>query len=202
MKRRNPDDYENNKQRANVSHRPVSEALFNLSHRDRNEIYEEIHGVACRAREETPELLEDSLEEFHMELAKIDHKPAYDKACEILKSHPPGHAESYIHTKCYKQRFLRCELFDASKAAKRYCKYLDLVFQLHGEKALRRPIRMADLNREEMSVLREGQYQVLPVRDRSGRRMVCLPSNIRKHYEDERVLVSRNYKSSRTSETQ
>lgn len=155
----------------------ISEALFNLSATDRNAIEEEIHGVSCMAPEETPDLLEDSLFTFHLELAKIDSKPAYDRAQEMIDTNPYGNPTSYIHSTCFKLQFLRCELFDACKAAKRFCKYLDLMLELHGEMVLQRPIGMADLDREEMSFIRGGTCQVLPSRDRSGRRIFCLIPN-------------------------
>ncbi len=167
----------------------MSEALFNLSVKDRNAIEEEVHGVSCMAPDETPEFLDDALEKFHLELFRIDRKPAYDRAQELLEESPPGQPRSYIHARGYKLRFLRCELFDARKAAKRYIKYLDFIFELHGDIALKRPIRMTDLNRVEMSFLRKGINQVLPVRDRSGRRIMCVVPNSRDDTPKE-VLVS------------
>jgi len=166
----------------------MSEALFNLSVKDRNAIEEEVHGVSCMAPDETPEFLDDALEKFHLELTRIDRKPAYDRAQELMEENPPGQPRSYIHAKGYKLRFLRCELFDARKAAKRYIKYLDVIFELHGDVALKRPIRMTDLNREEMSFLRKGINQVLPVRDRSGRRIMCVVPNSRDETPKEVLL--------------
>jgi len=173
---------------ANNPDSQISKALFNLSFEDRSEINEEIHGASCRAPEETPELLEVSLKNFHIELPKIEYKPAYDRACELLVSNPSGNPEPYIHTNCYKLSFLRCELFDACKAAKRYTKYLNVLLEIYGEKALQRPIRMTDLDKEDLSYLREGQVQVLPLRDRSGRRIVCLAANTLKEFP-KRVLL-------------
>ena len=178
----------------------ISEALTNLSFTDRNAIEEEVHGVSCMALEETPELLEDSLREFHLELDNIDSKVAYDRAKEIWaettsQSSSPFSSSftsaCYIATTGYKIRFLRCELFDARKAARRYVKFIDALMDLYGEYALRRPIRITDLSREEMAFLREGQYQMLPYRDRSGRRVYCVISNNTKDVP-KRVLVSRN----------
>ena len=169
----------------------ISEALLKLSVKDRNAIEEEIHGVSCVSPEETPELLNDALEKFHLELTLIDRKPGFDRAQELLEEIPRGQPRSYINARGFKLRFLRCELFDARKAAKRYAKYLDVIFELHGDIALKRPIRMTDLDREEMSFLRKGHNQVLPVRDRSGRRIMCVVPNGREDVSKE-VLVSRS----------
>jgi hypothetical protein len=166
-----------------------SEALFSLSVEDRNAIEEEVHGVFCMAPEETPDFLDECLCKFHQELADIDPKPAYDRAQELMKGSPPGRPSSYIHGRAFKLLFLRCELFDACKAANRYIKFLDVSHELHGETVLERPIRMSDLGREEMNFLREGSSQVLPYRDRSGRRIMCGVPNKSKDF-DKKVLVS------------
>jgi len=166
----------------------IAQALFKLSSKDRNAIEEEVHGVSCMAPEETPELLHQSLYEFHSELAKIPHKIAYNRAQELLAGDPPGRPPSYIHTSGYKLRFLRCELFDAAKAATRYVKYLDMIFELYGETALQRPIRLKDMDRDEMNLVKEGRYQLLPVRDRSGRRILCGVSNSITNHPSEVIL--------------
>lgn len=155
----------------------LSEALLSLSVTDRNAIDEEVHGVTCLAPEETPELLNVSLVRFHAALVQIDRKPAYDRAQQILLDSPPGNPLSYIHSANFKLRFLRCELFDADRAAKRYCRYLDLICELHGEIALTRPIRLNDLGREGIGYLKTGSFQPLACRDRSGRRIICCVPN-------------------------
>jgi len=153
-----------------------SELLFNLPVKDRIAIEEEVHGVSCMAREETPELLEESLHDFHLKLTEIECK-AYDRAQEIRAENHSEQRSSYILGRGLKLSFLRCELFDIDKAATRYCKYLDLILELYGEIALRRPLRMSDLGRKEISYLREGQYQIMPYRDRSGRRIMSIVAN-------------------------
>jgi len=139
------------------------------------------------APEETPEFLQESLRKFHSEVTKVKNKPAYDRAQELLLA-DPKYQDSYIHASGYKLRFLRCELFNICKAAKRYCKYLDTLLELHGEKALKGPIGISDLGREEMTFLREGSIQVMPYRDRSGRRVVCVVPNSRRDVPRQVVL--------------
>mmetsp|Transcript_39887 Transcript_39887/g.44550 ORF Transcript_39887/g.44550 Transcript_39887/m.44550 type:complete len:614 (-) Transcript_39887:459-2300(-) len=149
-----------------------AKALTNLSFHDRTTIEDEIHGVSCIAVEETPDLLESSLIHFELELHRIDSKPAYDKAQELLLlSSNPFSICCYINDNNFRLRFLRCELFDVRKAAKRFIRYLDFVAEVYGEYALQRPICMSDFSREEMLFLREGGRQLLPYRDQSGRRI-------------------------------
>eukprot|EP00531_Pseudo-nitzschia_arenysensis_P018551 CAMPEP_0116123638 /NCGR_PEP_ID=MMETSP0329-20121206/4852_1 /TAXON_ID=697910 /ORGANISM="Pseudo-nitzschia arenysensis, Strain B593" /LENGTH=593 /DNA_ID=CAMNT_0003617561 /DNA_START=203 /DNA_END=1984 /DNA_ORIENTATION=+ len=82
-------------------------------------------------------------------------------------------APCYVKSENFQLAFLRCELFDAKKAAMRMTKYLELVSDLYGEEALRRPLRIDDFkSKEEIDVLNAGFQQLLPFRDRSGRRVL------------------------------
>ena len=148
-----------------------AQALTDLSLNDRTAIEDEIHGVSFMALEETPHLLEHSLIDFESELHKISPKPAYDKAQQLLLVSSRESSRCYINERKFRLRFLRCELFNVQKAAERFIRYLDFVAEFYGEYALQRPIYMSDFSREEMSVLKEGLYQLLPYRDQSGRRI-------------------------------
>jgi len=154
--------------------RIFAKALTDLSLNDRTAIEDEIHGVSCMAVEETPRLLEHLLIDFESELHKINPKPAYDRAQQLLLVSSIEFSLCYINERKFRLRFLRCELFNVQKAAERFIKYLDFVAEVYGEYALQRPICMSDFSREEMSFLREGRWQVLPYRDRSGRRIFAL----------------------------
>jgi len=112
--------------------------------------------------------------DFESELHKINPKPAYDRAQQLLLVSSIEFSLCYINERKFRLRFLRCELFNVQKAAERFIKYLDFVAEVYGEYALQRPICMSDFSREEMSFLREGRWQVLPYRDRSGRRIFAL----------------------------
>ncbi|VEU34132.1 unnamed protein product [Pseudo-nitzschia multistriata] len=97
-----------------------STALMKLSFTDRSAIEEELHGVSCMAVKETPELIEDALRCFDVELHKIDHKPGYDRAQEILMENSAVDTTFWLARKEFKLRFLRCEFFDPQKAAARF----------------------------------------------------------------------------------
>jgi hypothetical protein len=166
-----------------------SKALLNLSFNDRTMVEEEMHGVSCMAIDETPELIETSLFQFDLELDLIENKVAYNKAKAIITSKEDPLKHSFILSIDVKLRFLRTELFDPRKSASRYTKYLDLLFDIYGECALRRPIRLQDLDSEELSFLKSGQYQMLPYRDRGGRRIMAM-NNKFIYQVPRRVLVS------------
>lgn len=81
----------------------------------------------------------------------------------------------YVKSQNFLLAFLRCEFFDAKKAAMRLVKYLELVYDLFGEEALRRPLRVDDFrSKEEIEVLDAGNQQLLPFRDRCGRRVLFM----------------------------
>ena len=147
-----------------------------LSFKDRNDIYEEIHGVLSLAPKETLELIEQSLIEISLEIDRIKHKyVAYVEATGI--SYNP-----YVHNMEIRLRFLRCELFDVPKAAVRMMKYLDLTRELFGKVALTRPIQLQDLGKMELEMLRVGDAQPMPFRDRSGRRLIVAMNNFGLQY--------------------
>ena len=157
-----------------------SKALFNLPVKDRNAIDEEIHGVSCMAPKESPELIGTALYELSVELGQIEDKPAYNRAQEMYMAiGGVGMQHGYVNTNEFRLRFLRCELFDAKKAAARIVKYLDLVVETWGPYSIMRPFRLSDLTKEEMAFLRGGDYQLVPYRDRSGRRVLCIVTNNR-----------------------
>ena len=164
-----------------------------LSFQDRNDINEEIHGVQSMACEETPELIEDSLRLLFIELQNLSShfQTIYQQACvdvmaedqfddNLFSGHEiPSVASNispcYVKSRNFQLAFLRCEFFDAKKAALRFSKYLELVYDLFGEEALRRPLRVDDFrSKEEIEVLDAGFQQLLPFRDRCGRRVLFI----------------------------
>ena len=150
----------------------LSNAMLTLSVKDRNETTEEIHGVRCLAPNETPELLEKSLSEMYVALECIprSEKVAYCKSQELFPH------TTFAMNRDFRLRFLRCELFDAPKAAIRLVKYMDFILEIFGQdriELLERPIYLKDLEREEEThnFLKSGHFQLLDYRDRSGRRV-------------------------------
>ena len=73
----------------------------------------------------------------------------------------------------FRLRFLRVELFDVPKAVARFLNYLNYAYEAWGEIVLERPICIKDLlnNKDEAKLLRQAYIQVLPSRDRSGRKV-------------------------------
>ncbi len=153
----------------------LTHEMDNLSFKARNDIYEEIHGVTSLDPEETPQMIEKSIQDLNTEINRIRHKyTVYNKASES--------SNSYTHGVDIRLRFLRCELFDIPAAAKRMLGYLDLTQELFGDVVLTRPIQLCDLGKQEMEMLREGDAQPMPFRDRSGRRLMVAMNNMGLQY--------------------
>jgi len=168
----------------------LAQEMMQLSVKDRNDIQEEIHGVKCLAVEETPTIVRCALIQLAFELDEQTpdcQKKAYlqsQQPPKVLPEHQrifhelhqlePLPQSSYVNDVEFRLRFLRCDLFDIKKSAKRILNFLDLALELFGDYALRRPIRLSDFTKEEMRHIRIGRFQVMPNRDRSGRRIYMI----------------------------
>jgi hypothetical protein len=74
--------------------------------------------------------------------------------------------------------FLRSKMFHTKRAAARMMRFFDWKLQLFGVTKLCHDITLEDLELEDMALLRKGYFQVLPERDRAGRRVdVLLQAN-------------------------
>ena len=156
----------------------LSRELLKLSLNDRTAIHEEIHGVRCLAVQETPELIVAALIEFQTELDRIPPKDkrVYEECKMRMLLFPDEEQTCYVlHDDDFRLRFLRCELFDTVKATLRFVNYLDFVHERWGpEIALKRLVQFSDFSKSELKLIRKGYFQVLPFRDRSGRRVVTI----------------------------
>lgn len=149
----------------------LSMSLMRLKVQDRNEIGEEIHGVRSLARDETPELLAGSLHKMNVEVERIVSSPRNDKhAFETAQCLP----KTFVNDRDFRLTFLRCELFDPIKAADRMITYTDYLLHLFGRRALMEPLNTSFFDDKEAAALREGNIQLLPFRDRSGRRVLVV----------------------------
>lgn len=152
----------------------LSKSLMRLDFKDRNLIGEEIHGVISLAPDETPHLINDSLQRMNDELnAIVTSSSRIDKqafqAAQLLP-------KTYVNDRNFRLKFLRCELFDPIKAADRMIVYMDYLLLLFGHRVLEEPLNLSFFADEEAAAMREGHVQLLPFRDRRGRRvMIVLP---------------------------
>jgi len=152
-----------------AAERAWARELYEMSSDMREAINYELHGVRSRAIPEEPAALTEALRLFQIEVdTRIPphHKQAYTRATMGLKS-------NYVRTPEFRLRFLRAERFDITKAAIRYCRGLDFLVESFGEQALLRQLFLSDLSKEEERFLKKGFKQILPTRDRFGRRLLA-----------------------------
>lgn len=113
--------------------------------------------------QETPHLIIERQDQLDWELEAIEVKPAYDYA---LKQ-----SRRYVHA--LRLMFLRATNFDAKAAAIRMATFFEAKLQLFGPDVLCRHIRQSDLDPDDLASLQSGCCQVLPIRDKANRTVVC-----------------------------
>uniref|UniRef100_A0A6U9Z194 CRAL-TRIO domain-containing protein n=2 Tax=Pseudo-nitzschia australis TaxID=44445 RepID=A0A6U9Z194_9STRA len=154
----------------------LAKEFLSFSFQDRNEINEEVHGVICRSPTETPKLITNSLEQldFELDMMPINEKKMYAMSQTIYgRKNSSEEGGSYVNDSEFRLRFLRIGLFDARIAAQKLVSFLANICDLFGEYALKRPILLSDFTEEELHIFRMGNLQLLPFRDRSGRRIIA-----------------------------
>jgi hypothetical protein len=149
----------------------LARELNQLTFQEREGIFEEFHGVHNSAVDETPDFVERKLAALEREIQSIPHKPAYDRAVRLNSA--------YVRDEQgFRLPFLRAEHFQEQQAANRMMRYLAFVQELYGQVALVRPTYLSDLTALDLAVLRAGNWQLLPGRDKSVRRIIGLFGDI------------------------
>ena len=143
----------------------IAAELSKMSVEEREKAYLDIHGVN-ECIDESPEMIEQGLKEMKIELELLPSREAYDRAMKM--------DEKYVSDRDFRLRFLRCDLFDAQKAAIRFAKHFQLKLDLFGPDKLVLDITQDDLEKDVMDVLYSGDGRFLPQRDRAGR-LVMIP---------------------------
>mmetsp|Transcript_9316 Transcript_9316/g.23169 ORF Transcript_9316/g.23169 Transcript_9316/m.23169 type:complete len:501 (+) Transcript_9316:122-1624(+) len=148
--------------------------LYELSRKERETINNELHGVLLSDMYTNPER-EWSEEQycfyFDAFQNEIDTNITFADKQSYLKGLELG--SSYILSNDFRMGFIRTERYNIENATRRYCRCLDFLLEYFGKGALMRPLLMSDLTKKEAKFLREGYVQILPSRDRLGRRILA-----------------------------
>lgn len=189
--------------------RVSAEELKSISALEREQAYEELHGVFTSGRnenppqseqgrataqtfEETPELISTSLVLLAVELDQISarRKRAYLKAL-FLKP-------SLATDSKFQLMFLRADRFNVPQAAQRMCRFFEEKQSLFEEEKIVKRITLDDLSDEDISALFNGAGHVLPQKDRSGR-LIFFADYLFLNFLDYRNIVSESlFESNRT----
>ena len=152
--------------------RTIANDLNRMTAGQREIVYDDIHGVRnLRMEETTPSKLLECLSLMNDAIKRIGNKPAYDEACKL-------NSRYVLRNNQFRIIFLRAEEYDIDKAAQRFVNYLDVFYNFFGMKALMRPIYYNDLEKSDQTHVREGVHQLLPCRDRTGRRIMTRIGNM------------------------
>lgn len=162
----------------------LAREMNDLTVQDREQVYDEIHGVADII-DETPELVSRSLAEMREELLKIPkrRRRALDRAL-FLK--PSLSSDDKFHL-----IFLRAERFDPVKAAGKMYRHFNHKLELFGEEKLAKRITLDDLGEGGMAHMRWGAVQT-PVVNKNGGRGLFFMAACNENVKD--WLVDMRYK--------
>ena len=162
-----------------VSYMMASE-LNSLTVGQRATVLEDVHGVGDLPAEELdPSLMQSKLQQMDVALHSIPNKPAFDEAQRLCGGKPNG----LVNDPSFRIRFLRAERYNAHDAAHRMVNNLAAISETFGQEGLVRPLYLSDmmLDRENQGLdafLFSGNFfQVMPFRDRLGRRIVVRSGN-------------------------
>jgi hypothetical protein len=193
-----PDMYGDGDQRIEDEHEQVSamiaSELNSLSSAERATLLDDVHGVGDLPQEErNPALLQEKLLEIDAALRLIPVKPAFDEAQRLSG----GNGGGMVNDPSFRVRFLRAALYDPKLAAVRIVGNCELILEHFGPECLVRPIHLSDMmldaeNQGIESFLFSGSmFQILPCRDRLGRRIVVRSGrNVFSQHIDFRTRVS------------
>jgi hypothetical protein len=109
-------------------------------------------------------------------LDELDHELNIIKRLTALKT---AERMSADYVRGLRLTFLRADNYDTKKAANRMIRYFEEKRNLFGEGKLTKHITLEDLDADDLATLKTGYLQVLPIKDRSGRRIVAMMANLR-----------------------
>jgi hypothetical protein len=140
-------------------HLLLVEELNTLSLQERQQVEEEVHGVADEIKEDAP-FVEEKLEELNIQINKIRRKPAYDLALFLYPA--------FVTDRAFLLMFLRSEGFVVTLTAKRIVNHFEVKLEYFGIDKLVRDITYEDLDEDDRANVGCSHWW-LKAKDRAGR---------------------------------
>jgi hypothetical protein len=137
--------------------------LNNVSLKDREEAFEEVHGIPTIKREDHDALML-GLHELDKHLTSIKRGTVYEQA-ELMDA-------AYVTHRHFRLMFLRGSRYNPTSAAEQLVRFFDAKLALFGTEKLVKNITLDDLDEYDKEWLQQGSLQVLPNCDRAGRQIV------------------------------
>lgn len=150
--------------------RLFSQEMNALTVKERDRLYEEVHGIFHDGIDETPEFVKESLEKMREALTNIARRPkkALNRAFFLQ---PDLAADDAFHL-----IFLRAERFDPFNAATKMCRYFEHKLELWGEEKLVKRITLEDLGEKEVQHMNQGSVQTAVVNSKGVRAFIFIPN--------------------------
>ena len=145
------------------------EELNALSPKERELVFEDVHGVAD-VIDEDPEFVRQCLVEMESAIGRIKKKTAYNRALFL--------SPTLVKDRKFRLMFLRADRFVPSNAAQRIVNHFDCKLELFGEEKLAKTLTLEDLDEDDHHALRSGSFQFLPQQDRAGRTVAFVSQNL------------------------
>lgn len=143
----------------------LAREMAKLSVAEHETVLYDIHGVAEKEKE-TPELVAEKLSELE---TKITEKLALKSPSVSAYITAQIINPDYVRDSAFRLLFLRASHYDVDQACKRLLGHFEKKLELFGPQKLCKTITLDDLDVNDMECMNNGQSQLLPYRDRSGR---------------------------------
>ena len=141
----------------------IAKQLQSMTLQEREDAFHDIHGVKTLTKEE-PEVMERLKLELEDELRLIG--PTSDAYSKAWNDSPEYVQSLYL-------MFLRGRNYNVHEAARLMVEHFDMKLKLWGPDKLDRNITQADMDKDDLSFLREGCFHMLGQRDQAGRPIFC-----------------------------
>ena len=155
--------------------------LNKLSVQERAKAMDDIHCVGEELTE-TPEMIEQSLMEFEQLVQKVK-TPVYEMAANQNRA--------YVEDPSFRLRFLRFNLHNVNRSVRQMMDFLKYKSTYFGQDKIAREIALDDLNDEDVELLLSGLYHIQDGRDRKGRMVLYVTTELLGKYRLENLVSQR-----------
>lgn len=141
----------------------LASEMSKLTIQERTKAMDDLHCVG-EDLEETPGMMERSLQMFGTALQQHEHDAFYDMARRQNRA--------YVEDPSFRIRFIRANYHDVDKAVSQMLLFLQTKAKYFGTECIGRDITFKDLSEDDRELLMSGAYHVQAERDQNGRTVV------------------------------
>jgi hypothetical protein len=152
-----------------------------LPKEERERLVKDIYGIGNKDMDEDPTFITECLYKLDHELSCVSVKK---EGFEIARDE---HA-AYFENENFRLKFLRAEKYNPKLAAKRIVGHFEQKLNLFGPDKIGREITIDDLDSDDMDALMAGGLQLLPMKDRGGRKIIFARSQNWKYKETKNMV--------------